>query len=208
MVDKATSIWRLRCAWAGIVEAGQIGAGGKPSVIATTLEDMGFATLVTPSGSADLGRATKQMIGLDLPQKGAIAQSHTHALAWAGAAQWLLIGRQRAGFTNLLQEFSNHAAVSDQSHGRAAMRISGERVRQVLAKGSMVDLHPSVFPVGATALTIFAHINVQLWRADDGPDGPVFEILVPRSMATSFWSWFTSSAGEFGCQVLGPIDTS
>ncbi|MBB4398500.1 sarcosine oxidase subunit gamma [Bradyrhizobium sp. ERR14] len=203
MVEQATPLWRPRGAWAGIVEAGQIGASGKSGVIATTLDGMGFATVIAPAGSADLESATKRMISLDLPQKGATTRSHTHALAWAGAAQWLLIARQRAGLTDLLRAISNHAAVSDQTHGRAAIRISGARVHQVLAKGSMVDLHPSVFPVGATALTIFAHINVQLWRADDGPDGPVFEILVPRSMATSFWSWFTASAAEFGCQVLG-----
>ena len=65
----------------------------------------------------------------------------------------------------------------------------------------MVDLHPSVFPVGATSLTSFAQIGVQLWRTEDGPDGAVFEILVARSMAGSFWSWFAASAAEFGCRV-------
>lgn len=201
MVEQATSTWRHRSAWTGIVEAGQFGASGRPGVTATTLDDIAFATLIAPAGSTDLEQAIKRMTGLDLPRKGAIAMSHTHALAWAGATQWLLIARRRSCFADLLEELSNHAAVSDQSHGRAAIRISGSRVQKVLAKGSMIDLHPSLFPVGATALTSFAHINVQLWRADDGSDGPVFEILVPRSMAGSFWSWFSASAAEFGCRV-------
>ncbi|MBV9533483.1 MAG: hypothetical protein JO283_21070 [Bradyrhizobium sp.] len=32
----------------------------------------------------------------------------------------------------------------------------------------MVDLQASVFPVGASALTSFAHIGVQLWRSWTG----------------------------------------
>ena len=86
-------------------------------------------------------------------------------------------------------------------HARAALRVSGARAREVLAKGSIVDLHPSVFPVGTTALTSFAHIGVQLWRTEDGPEGVVFEILAARSMAGSFWSWFAASVAEFGCRV-------
>jgi sarcosine oxidase subunit gamma len=166
-----------------------------------TLDDMGFATLIVPAGSADLERATKRLIGLDLPRTPCVARSSTHGLAWAGPNHWLLIARQRAGFPDLLASLSDEAAVSDQSHARAVLRVSGARVREVLAKGSMVDLHPAAFPVGATALTSLAHIGVQLWRSDDGTDGAVFEILVARSMAGSFWSWFTASVAEFGCGV-------
>ncbi|WP_439397362.1 sarcosine oxidase subunit gamma [Bradyrhizobium sp. PMVTL-01] len=201
MAEQATSIWRPRSAWAGIVDAGQIGAVAKAEVTVLTLEDMGFATLIVPPGSTDLASATKRMIGLDLPKKTFVSLSSTHGVAWAGADQWLLFARGQAGFADLLKLFSDHAAVSDQSHARAALRLSGPRVREVLAKGSMVDLHPSAFPVGATALTSFAHVDVQLWRTDDGPEGPIFEILVPRSMAASFCAWFTASAAEFGCRI-------
>jgi sarcosine oxidase subunit gamma len=201
MVEQATSIWRPRSVWAGIAEAGQIGVAGRPGVTALTLSDLALATLIAPADSAELQRATNRLIGLDLPRTPRVALSSTHGLAWAGPDQWLLIARQRAGFSDLLASLSKEAAVSDQSHARAVLRVSGERVREVLAKGSMVDLHGSVFPVGATALTSFAHIGVQLWRIDDGPEGAVFEILVARSMAGSFWSWFSASAAEFGCSV-------
>ena len=55
--------------------------------------------------------------------------------------------------------------------------------------------------LGGGAARGFAHIGVQLWRTEDGPDGAVFEILVARSMAGSFWCWFAASAAEFGCSV-------
>ncbi|WGR93418.1 sarcosine oxidase subunit gamma [Bradyrhizobium sp. ISRA443] len=201
MPEQATSIWRTRDAWAGIAEAGQIGTAGKSGVTASTLGNLGLATLIAAGDSADLDRATKRLIGLDLPRGPSAALSSTHGLVWSGPDQWLLVAGQRAGFPDLLASLSDHAAVSDQSHARAVLRVSGARVREILAKGSMVDLHSSAFPVGATALTSFAHVGLQLWRTEDGPDGAVFEILVPRSMARSFWSWFAASAAEFGCRV-------
>lgn len=201
MADKAISVWHPRSAWDTIVEPGQLGAEGKSGVTALTLDNMGLATLIAPTGSADLERAIKRMIGLDLPRKASVALSDTHGVAWSGPDRWLLIGRERVGFADLIDGFSDCAAVTDQSHARAVLRISGPRVREVLAKGSMVDIHSAAFPVGATALTSFAHIGVQLWRTEDGPDGVVFEILVARSSAGSFWTWFAKSAAEFGCLV-------
>jgi heterotetrameric sarcosine oxidase gamma subunit len=37
------------------------------------------------------------------------------------------------------------ASVTDQSHGRVFFRIAGPCVRDVLAKGTPVDLHPRIF---------------------------------------------------------------
>lgn len=201
MAEEATSIWRPRDPWAGIITAGQIGAAGAPGVTVLVSSNLLLATLIAKPEAAGLGRLANRLIGLDLPRTSSVALTATHGLIWSGPDQWLLIARQRAGFSDLLGFFSDQAAVSDQSHARAALCVSGARVREVLAKGAMIDLHPKVFPVGATALTSFAHIGVQLWRAKDGPDGPVFEILAPRSMAGSFWSWFSASASEFGCRI-------
>lgn len=201
MAKQATSIWCTRSPWVGIVEAGHIGASGKPGVTVLTLDELGLATLMAGQNSMSLERSIKRLVGLDLPRKPSIVQSEAHGLIWSGPGRWLLLARKRAGFSDLLSPLSLDAAVSDQSDGRAALRISGERVREVLAKGSMVDLHSAAFPIGATALTSFAHIGVQLWRTADGVDGAVFEILVARSMAASFWSWFTASAAQFGCRV-------
>ncbi|MHB0773024.1 sarcosine oxidase subunit gamma [Bradyrhizobium sp. 1.29L] len=202
MAEQPTSVWRPCGAWAGVAKAGQFGDLGKAGVTTFILDNMGFATLIAKAKSADLDRATQRLLGLDLPGAGSAVLSSTHGVVWSGPDQWLLLARQRAAFSDLLALFSDHAAVSDQSHARAALRVSGEKARNVLEKGAMVDLHPAAFPIGATALTSFAHVGVQLWRGEDGPNGAVFEILVPRSMASSFWSWFTASAAEFGCRVM------
>jgi heterotetrameric sarcosine oxidase gamma subunit len=201
MAETAT-LWAPRSAWAGIARAGQIGATGPAGVTATLLDGFGLATLIAaPGGTATLSRAVEARIGIALPSRPKIVSGAAHDAIWSGPEQWLLRANTRNDFSSLLEALSAQAALSDQSDARAAVRLTGPHVREVLAKGVMLDLHPTAFAVGDTALTSIAHIGVHLWRLADGPDRSVFEIMVARSMVGSFWSWFAASAAEFGCQV-------
>jgi sarcosine oxidase subunit gamma len=71
-------------------------------------------------------------------------------------------------------------------------------VRETLAKGCPVDLHPRAFEPGDTALTAIAHMGVQLWQGDAAP---TYELFVTRSMAGSFAEWLLAAAAEFGLEV-------
>jgi sarcosine oxidase subunit gamma len=71
-------------------------------------------------------------------------------------------------------------------------------VREVLAKGVPLDLHPKVFKPGDVATTLVAYIGVQLDMLDDA----TFQLTTPRSTAGSFWSWLSASAAEFGYDVV------
>lgn len=198
-----TTSWAPRGAWAGLLNAGHLGVPSATGVRVIAREGLGIASLIAPAaGEAALAAAVKGGFGLDLPLHLAIAQSGKHAAVWAGPGQWLLIAEERTGFADALAPLSGVAAISDQSSGRAALRLSGPRIRDCLAKGCMLDLHPAAFPVGMAALTSIAHIGIHLWRAEDGPEGAVFEIMVARSFAGSFWSWLSASAAEFGCEIV------
>jgi sarcosine oxidase subunit gamma len=67
-----------------------------------------------------------------------------------------------------------------------------------------LDLHPRVFAVGETALTMLAHQHVQLTRT--GTDD--FELVAPRSTAHDLWDWLQVSAAEFGLEVAAPEASS
>ena len=43
-----------------------------------------------------------------------------------------------------------------------------------------------------------AQIGGILWQEE----APTYDIAVPSSLARSFWSWLTASAGEYGYEVL------
>ncbi|WP_376986994.1 sarcosine oxidase subunit gamma [Bosea sp. R86505] len=193
--------WTARGAWTGIAAAGAFGAL-QDGVRVQLREGLGIASLIAGREQEPaLERALESRYGLSLPTGPAAVSSASHTLLWSGPGQWLLLAASGAGFAEDCAGLAGLAAVAEQSDGRAVLSLSGTMVRQTLAKGCMVDLHPRAFPVGMTALTSIAYVNIQLWRAEDGPEGAVYEVMVPRSMAGSFWSWFSASAAEFGCAI-------
>jgi sarcosine oxidase subunit gamma len=97
----------------------------------------------------------------------------------------------------LLAPLADLAALVDQSHGRTLLALTGSRVRDALAKGVSVDLHPRAFRPGDVASTLVDHIPVLLWQLDDRPS---YEFAIARSLAQSFWQWLTAAAGEYGLQ--------
>ena len=91
------------------------------------------------------------------------------------------------------------AAVTDQSDARLVLRLSGPRVRDVLAKGVAVDLHPKAFKPGDVTSTLVAYVGVQIDMLDAAP---TYQLTAPRSMAGTLWSWLSASAAEFGYDVV------
>ena len=114
---------------------------------------------------------------------------------WAGAEQYFVLDRP---FDEVRKKLDGLASCSDQSHGRVIIRIEGPKARQVLCKGTPVDLHESAFEIGKSALTQMAHVGVHLTRVDRD----AFELSVFRGVSESFWEWLTEQAEEFGYQVI------
>ena len=123
-----------------------------------------------------------------------------HTAQWAGPDQYFVLAEGKAEgalYRELKARLSGIASVSDQSHGRVVIRVSGPKARAVLSKGTPVDLHADNFPVGKSALTQMAHVGIHLTRV--GEDS--FDLSVFRGFAESFWEWITEQAEEFGYQV-------
>jgi methylglutamate dehydrogenase subunit D len=165
-----------------VAKPGRFGADrGAPGVV---LEIVHPVTLV--SVIARKGKAKAVADGLKA-LKGAQA-------TWAGADQYYVEG---IAASELKKKLGAAASVIDQSHGRVVIRMSGARVRDVLAKGTPVDVHAGAFPVGKSAMTQMAHVGVHLTRT--GQDE--FVLSVFRGFSESFWEWLTTSAAEFGYAV-------
>ncbi len=92
---------------------------------------------------------------------------------------------------------SEIGTVTDLSHGRTALRISGPKAEWVLAKFFAIDFSLPAFPVGSGVATvhhdIFAHI--QRTGADQ------FDLYVFRSFARSFWTALCHASEEVGYEV-------
>lgn len=194
MPDPSPIAWQRASGWTA-----PLGHGGAQSAAGVRIERCETLRLhtiiVRPAREVDLARALETHVGGDLPSPGRVVSSAGGDIVWSAPGQWLVVRPDAAG-DDLGTILAGIAAVTDQSDSRALLRVSGPNARDVLAQGFAVDLHPSVFTAGCTATTNVAHISVQIWRL-----GGAHTIAVPRSLASSFWSWLTAAAAPYGHEM-------
>jgi heterotetrameric sarcosine oxidase gamma subunit len=189
---------------AGVAVPGRHGRkDGAPGVTLAERVGLGLATAMARRGQgAALREAVRAAYGLELPAGPQVVAGPTVAFIGTGPGQWMAVSETLRNGT-LAEELSRRlvglASVTDQSDGRAVIRITGPRSREVLAKGLPVDLHPSAFGPGSAATSVIALMGVTLWQVDGAP---THDIALFRSLAGSFWKWLTDSAAEYGYEVL------
>ena len=192
-----------RSALSGIAVPGRYGRAGATGVVIEEVTDLAFASVTAKREKRfALINAVNTAFGIALPDgPRRVTRGHV-TFASIGPDQWIASadGADAAGFAaRVRSRIGPFAAVSDQSDARLVLRIRGPRVRDVLAKGVPVDLHPKVFKPGDVACTVVGYINTQIEMLDE----TTWQLAPPRSMAGSFWSWLTASAAEFGYEVRG-----
>jgi sarcosine oxidase subunit gamma len=194
-----------RSALHGLAKPGRHGASaGAAGLVIEERTDLSFASVIARRGKRDaLVSAVETAYGIALPNgprritRGSVTFAGTAPDQWIASAE----GAEAANFAARVRgRIGLFAAVSDQSDARLVLRLSGPKVRAVLAKGVPLDLHPKAFRPGDVATTQVAYIGVQLDRIDE-----TFQITAPRSMAGSFWSWLAASAAEFGYDLISGV---
>jgi heterotetrameric sarcosine oxidase gamma subunit len=187
----------------GVAVPGRIGrSAGAPGVTIGERTGLGLATVMVRKGrQAELAAAAEQAYGVALPAGARLAAGPRAGFIGTGPGQWFVVSeslRNGALARDLAENFRGLASISDQSDGRAVVRISGPKARDLLAKGLPIDLDPRVFKPGDAATSLISYIGVQLWQVDETP---TYDIAVFRGFAESFWGWLTASAAEFGAVV-------
>jgi sarcosine oxidase, subunit gamma len=147
-----------------------------------------------------IGPEARTRLGVDLPT---IANTWVPAdsgrAVWLGPDEWLL-----SSTTETPEEFEARvrAAVlplggsaTDVSAQRIGLRLTGARVRDVLAKGCSIDLHPRVFGRGSSAQTMLGQAGVVLLALSGAGDDYV--VLVRSSFAGYLADWLLDAALEF-----------
>ncbi len=172
----------------------------------TVRELTGFgaaSVLARKNHAAAAAQAAQQAFGVGLPATPAVSTGSDIEFVWSGPGQWLALEPQgnAALEARLVAAFGAHASVFDQSGSRQLLELSGPRVRDVLAKGMSIDLHPRAFKTGDVAVTTASHLAVHLWQV---ADDPIYRLLVVRTYFDSLWQWLALSAAEYGCEVKTP----
>ncbi|MBS0244715.1 MAG: sarcosine oxidase subunit gamma [Proteobacteria bacterium] len=200
MADAATT---AISGWHAVATPGRHGRRQGPAGVAVAeSRPLAIATIIARRGEENsLAARLDSEFGLALPPPRRSSASPNLTLASTGPGRWLAFSHlpSPSFATDLATRLTGLATVTDQSHALALLRLSGPRVRDALAKGFPLDLHPRAFATGDVAQTVVSHITAgirQVW------DEPAYEIWVARSFAASFWHWLVASAAEYGLEVV------
>lgn len=117
--------------------------------------------------------------------------------------QWYVAGDRPmppAEFAALQEDHLPALGLSDQSHGRVRIGVSGPSVEAMLAKLMAADLSLKAFRAGEGTTLFAGHLaaHAQRFAADR------FEITVLRGFAADLWDSLVTASMEFGVEAAGP----
>ena len=181
---------------------------------------------VTPGTPA--AEAVTEVLGVGLPAACGEVTGDTSeaAVVWLGPDEFLLVGPDEtvvpAGLTGnpdrepgalpslstvptavrLSEALAGSGApgqIVDLSANRTTLELSGPSAREVLEKGSPMDLHPRAFAVGTAVATTLGPVHVLLWRTGEQE----WRIMPRASFADYTARWLLDAMTEFASpQVL------
>ncbi|TQM43818.1 sarcosine oxidase subunit gamma [Pseudonocardia cypriaca] len=151
---------------------------------------------VDPTGPA--ADAVAAHLRAALPTRPSWVDGERTRVIWLGPDEWLVTSPFRNPEeleADLRAAVGAEGAVVDVSAQRTTLRLRGEHVRDVLATGCAIDLHPRAFPAGSAVQTTLGLAGVVLLALDD--TATHYQLLVRSSFARYLATWLLDAATEF-----------
>ncbi|MDA3922954.1 MAG: hypothetical protein PF501_20095 [Salinisphaera sp.] len=191
---------------------GQPADGQSAAQSGVSLGERPFLGHFSLRGKADdeaLMAACSRVFGIALPKTpNTWVEGEGVVIGWMGPTEWLVLvaAETRHEWLISLREAlaDQHAGVVDLSGGQTLITLAGEHARDVLAKGSTLDLHPREAQAGFCTRSTLAKSAIFLRVVEAGER---FEIVVRRSFADYLWQWLVDASEEYGCEIL-PADAT
>jgi sarcosine oxidase, subunit gamma len=128
----------------------------------------------------------------------------------SGPGQWLVLAPPgaAAGVARRLEGIAADSAreefvsVTDLTHGRALVRLTGERITDLLARLCPADLHDDMAPDGAAFRTAVAGVSTDLVR-DDHAGNMSYLLHCERSSGQYLFDALVAAGESFGIEVSG-----
>jgi len=141
-------------------------------------------------------RALGARRGLSFPEFGRIAMARDTVVLCTRPERWLVLTTPApagAALSHWREACAGCAAPVELSSAFTVLYLTGSAVREVLARGCRLDLHPDAFTPGSVAATHMAQVSVTLAALPAG-----WLLLSPSTTARHLREWLTSTAGPFG----------
>ena len=111
--------------------------------------------------------------------------------------RWFLAGPGKLQTALLSKIKPGDGSLTDLTHGRTSLLISGPKAEWVLSKLFAIDFGLKAFPVHTGLATTHHDIFAQIFRRDEN----TFDLFVYRSFAHSFWHTLCRAAEETGYEA-------
>ncbi len=169
---------------------------------AVTVCERPFQSIVDVRGDPEnpsFVAAVRSALGIDLPASANSSASNDDiTILWLGPDEWLVVSapEQAAVIAETLSDALKHvtAAVTDVSDAYAVITLGGHEARDVLRKGTSLNLHPRAFSAGRCAKTLLQDTDVILHQKSEAP---LYDIYVARSFSVHIWNWLEDASSEF-----------
>lgn len=172
-------------------QVGRFGATGSDTPALVLNERRGLAMAQVNGAPAEHGPAPL----------GCVSENNM-TLLWTGPGQWFAVSESlRANElpAALAERLSaSDATITDLSHARSVLRVSGPAWRELLAKGCPADI--DAMAPGTCIASLLSHFTVVIHCVSN----ETADIYVFRSFAASLWEWLRGGAEEFGYTVADP----
>ena len=168
---------------------------GNPGVQLEVRPGHGYLNLRGDPGDEQFLQAVQATLGQPLPTIANTFTAGENTQFRLGPDEWLLAtepGKERDIAEQLGENLSGQCySLVDVTGGQVLLRLRGSHVREVLAKGCTLDLHPHAFKMGQCAQTTLAKTSMLIALIDDTP---TFDIIVRRSFAEYAARWLQHSS--------------
>ena len=168
----------------------------KPGLVFSEIVHLGKLNL---RASKSASTQVKSVIGCAFPTAAnRFSSAGERHVVWLGPDEFLIIceADKDAELASTLESTLNtqHCAVTNITDALAAFHLKGAAVRQVLAKGCAIDLHPSSFASGDAAQTLLSHAAVTMLAVADNE----LIVICRTSFAPYLHDWLLDAALEYG----------
>jgi heterotetrameric sarcosine oxidase gamma subunit len=152
------------------------------------------------------GRAAAE---LAVPFGRAVRDPGGTLVAGSGPGEWLLLAAPGRGpaLAARLGDLATRCpgelvTATDLTHGRALVRLTGQRAAGVLAKVCGIDISDAITPDGAAFRTAVAAVATDVIR-DDAGGVPSYLLHCERSSGAYLFGELLAAGGEFGIEIDG-----
>jgi len=164
---------------------------------AVHVKDVGVKGMITIRGdlsSAKMVKAVKSAVGLGMPQMRRIKVGAKGCVAWMSPDELMLFCNYAdadAVVVKLEKALKGeHFLVVNVSDARAVFALTGEGVREVIAKGTPADMSVEGFQIGEMRRSRLGQIAVAFWLREEGK----LELVCSRSVGQFAYEWLCNAA--------------